>query len=246
MVDGRPVFSTAANAATRLDARFNNILMVESAGVSRYDALTLQLTRRFSHGLQFSINYTLSKATDDAPEGVLESLNLSDPTNRNLDKGYSTADQRHTFVTSLIFRPQFNFADKTLRSLFKHNQFGIIVTANSGERFNITSGVDLNGDGFSTSDRPAGIKRNAGKTPNQFNVDLRYSRFFNFAERHRLEFFAEFQNLFNTNSIVGYNNVLVATNAYGELISELPDFRAQNSSIAQESRQLQLGVKFIF
>ena len=65
--------------------------MVESGGVSQYDALTLQLTERFSRGLQFSANYTLSKATDDAPEqnmttGNIQGLVLSDPNNRALTK----------------------------------------------------------------------------------------------------------------------------------------------------------------
>jgi hypothetical protein len=247
LADGRPVFSTAISSATRLDPRFNNILMVESAGVSRYDALSLQLTQRFFRGLQFNANYTLSKAIDDAPDGNLEGLNLSDPTNRSLDKGNSTSDQRHTFVMSLVFQPKFNFSNKTLRYLFSNNQFGVIAVANSGERFNIVSGIDLNRDGISTSDRPIGIKRNEGKTPPQFNIDLRYSRFLNFTERYKLEVFGEFQNLFNINSIVQYNNVTVTTNPVtGELIGELPDFRARNQSTAQESRQFQLGVKFIF
>ena len=30
--------------------------------------MTLQLTKRYSRGIQFSLNYTLAKATDDAPE----------------------------------------------------------------------------------------------------------------------------------------------------------------------------------
>ena len=34
------------------------------------------------------------------------------------------------------------------RYLFNNNQFGIIATANSGERFNIISSLDLNRDGF--------------------------------------------------------------------------------------------------
>ena len=73
--------------------------MVESAGVSRYDAMTLQLTKRFSGGMQFSFNYTLSKATDDAPEQNLvatqfSNLVLSDPTNRARDHGDAQADQR--------------------------------------------------------------------------------------------------------------------------------------------------------
>ena len=210
------------------------------------------MTKRFSRGLQFSASYTLSKATDDAPEqnlttGNIQGLVLSDPTTRASDKGFSFADQRHTFVMSLVFQPKFNFANKTLRYIFNHNQFGVIATANSGERFNIITNIDLNRDGIRTSDRPVGIRRNAGKTPPQFNLDLRYSRFFNFNERLKFEAFGDFQNLFNVNSIVGFNNVMVMTNPNtGELIGELPDFRARNQSTAQESRQFQLGFKFIF
>ena len=126
--------------------------MVESAGVSEYNALTLQLTKRLSRGLQFSVNYTLSKAEDDAPEqnlttGNIQGLVLSDPFNRRLDKGHSFADQRHTFVMSLVARPKFNFQNKTLHYLLNNNQVGIIATANSGETFNIVSTSDINGDG---------------------------------------------------------------------------------------------------
>ncbi|CAN5421058.1 hypothetical protein BH18ACI1_BH18ACI1_20240 [soil metagenome] len=251
LADGRPVFSRLVNPFTRYDPRFNNILMVESAGVSEYNALTLQMTKRLSRGLQFSLNYTLSKAEDDAPEqnlttGNIQGLVLSDPYNRLLDKGNSFADQRHTFVMSLVARPKFNFQSKSLRFLFNNNQVGIIATANSGETFNIISTSDINGDGATISDRPIGIKRNSGKTPPQFNVDLRHSRFFNFTERFKLEVFGEFVNLFNINSIVGFNRVTVTTNTNGELVGELPDFKARNQSTSQDSRQFQLGCKFIF
>ncbi|MEP6569535.1 MAG: TonB-dependent receptor [Acidobacteriota bacterium] len=252
LADGRPVFSGLVNPSTRFDPRFNNILMVESAGVSEYNALTLQLTKRLSRGLQFSLNYTLSKATDDAPEqnlttGGIQGLILLDPLNRRVDKGNSFADQRHTFVMSLVARPKFNLNNKTLRYLFDNNQIGIIATANSGETFNIVSTSDINGDGATISDRPIGIKRNSGNTPNQYNADLRYSRFFNFTERYKLEVFGEFQNLFNINSIVQFNNVTVTTNATtGELVGGLPDFKKRNQSTSQDSRQFQLGIKFMF
>ncbi len=256
LADGRGVFTPTISAATRRDPRFNIIQMVESVGVSRYDAMTVQLTQRFSRGLQFSANYTLSQATDDAPEqntttGNIQGLVLSDPYNRRLDQGNSFADQRHTFVLSLVARPQFDLPNKRLRYLFNHNQLGIIATANSGERFNIVSNLDLNrdgifGTGITNSDRPVGIKRNSGTTPPQYNVDLRSSRFFNFTERYKLEVFGELQNLFNTNSIVQFNNVTVTTNANGELTGVLPDFRARNQSTSQDSRQFQLGIKFIF
>jgi len=251
LADGRPVFSRLINPATRFDPRFNNIFIAEASGVSEYNALTLQLTKRFSGGLQFSVNYTLSKATDDAPEqnlstGAFPNLMLSDPYNRRLDKGYSFADQRHTFVMSLVAQPHFNFQNKSLRYLLNLNQVGIIATTNSGETFNIVTS-DINNDGITGLDRPIGIKRNSGTTPPQFNVDLRCSRFFNLTERYKLEVFGEFVNLFNVNSIVQFNNVTVATNpTTGELIDGLPDFKARNQSTSQDSRQFQLGVKFIF
>lgn len=251
LADGRPVFNRAANSATRFDPRFNNIFIAEAAGVSQYNALTLQLTQRFTRGLQFSANYTLSKATDDAPEqnlatGNIQNLILTNPYNRRLDKGNSFADQRHTFVMSMVARPEFNFENRTLRFFFKDNQIGMFATANSGETFNIVSTSDINDDGVIGLDRPIGIKRNSGNTPPQFNVDLRYSRFINLTERYKLEVFGEFVNLFNINSIVQFTSVTVTTNANGELVGGLPDFKARNQSASQESRQFQLGFKFIF
>lgn len=253
LADGRPVFGSA-----KLDARFNQIQMAESAGVSQYDALTVQLNRRFSRGFQFNANYTLARSVDDAPEqnvtyaggigGVtVTSLVLSDPTNRSFDKGYSYGDQRHTFVMSLVARPTFNLRSRMLSRILSNNQVGIIANANSGERFSILSNRDLNGDGISSSDRPVGVKRNSETTPPQFNLDLRYSRFIKLTERYKLEVMGEVQNLFNVKSIIGYGNVVVPTSpTTGEIIGPIPDFNTLNSSFALESRQLQLGVKFLF
>ena len=241
----------------RVITQFQNILMVESAGISHYDAMTLQLTKRYSRGLQFSVNYTLSKATDDAPEQNLtngnnfQNLVLSDPTNRRLDRGRSFADQRHTFVMSLVAEPRWKLSNRMLHYLFNGNQIGLIATANSGETFNIVSTLDLNGDGIASSDRPVGIKRNSGTTPPQYDADLRYSRFFRFSDRYKLEVFGEFQNLFNTNSIVAFGDVTVTADpTTGRLIGELPDFesknRSANKSTAQDSRQFQIGIKLHF
>ena len=254
LADGRPVYEPS-DSKFRVDPRFGNIFIAESAGVSRYNALTLQLTQRFSRGIQFGASYTLSKATDDAPEqnlstGNFQNLQLTAPFNRSLDKGRSFADQRHTFVMSLAASPQFNIENRRLRYLFNNNQVGIIARANSGETFNIVSKSDLNNDGVTNGifnlDRPLGIRRNSETTPPQFNVDLRYSRFFNLSERYKFEILGEFINLFNINSIIAFTDVSVPTNADGELIGKLPDFKARNQSISQDSRQFQLGFKFIF
>jgi len=255
LADGRPLFGPPTlpidPCTKRVFPQFNSIEMAEAAGVSRYDAFNLQITQRFSRGVQFSLHYTLSKATDDAPEQNLTTNGdvwvLSDPSDRSRDKGYSLADQRHTFTMSFVARPRFKVGNKALGYILDNNQVGIIAAANSGERFNIVSGQDLNRDGFATSDRPVGVRRNLGKTPAQFDVDLRYSRIIPLAESYRLEAFAEFQNLFNTNSIIAFNNVTAPTNPItGEMIGSLPDFKARNQSTSRKSRQLQLGVRFFF
>jgi hypothetical protein len=122
-----------------------------------------------------------------------------------------------------------------------------LVTNGFAAEFGNTPGLIMNVVTPSGTNKiSGGIKRNSGTTPPQFNVDLRYSRFLNFTERYKLEVFGEFVNLFNTNSIVGFNNVTVTTNADGELVGGLPDFKARNQSTSQDSRQFQLGLKFIF
>ncbi|MBK8809118.1 MAG: hypothetical protein IPN69_00070 [Acidobacteria bacterium] len=119
------------------------------------------------------------------------------------------------------------------------------MTANSGERFNIIAVNDINLDGFTGSDNPVGIRRNSGVTPYQFNTDLRYSRFFNFNERLKLEAFGEFLNVFNINSKFQINSLTVTTDALGNLTQALPT--VQNRPVTSlDSRQFQVGFKFIF
>ncbi len=285
--DGRPIYGTftvntnppvppattnpnagvvsISGCTNRIFPQFQNILQVESVGNSNYNAATFQLAKRFSRGYQFNVNYTLSRSTDDAPEQNLvaaSSLALSDPSNREFDRGLSLADQTHTFIMSFVGRPQFNFENKGLKYVLNNNQFGIIATANNGETFNITSNLDLNRDGVLGNDRPVGIERNSGRTPRQFNVDLRYSRFIPITERFRLEFFAEAVNIFNINSIYQYNSTVLASNRNalpgvansfdtlvnpltGEIRGSLPNFRSL-SVTSLDSRQIQLGIKFNF
>ena len=123
------------------------------------------------------------------------------------------------------------------------NDAGALMQSNVGIAVS-----DINLDGFTGSDNPIGIGRNSGVTPKQFNVDLRYSRVFNFTERFKLEAFGEFVNVFNINSVFQFNALTVATTA-GAFTGTLPtlqDRRAANSITSLDSRQFQMGFKFLF
>ena len=51
------------------------------------------------------------------------------------------------------------------------------ANASSARPYNITTGTDLNGD-TSTNDRPAGVARNSGIGPSNYNVNLNFNKQF--------------------------------------------------------------------
>src|SRR5262249_22630165 len=55
LADGRPIYSTTASAATRLDPRFNLIQEVQSLGDSTFKSMTLGFNKRFTHGLSYNL-----------------------------------------------------------------------------------------------------------------------------------------------------------------------------------------------
>ena len=52
LADGRPIFSTAVTSATRVDPTFNHVDTFQSVGRGTYNALTVTMNKRMSHGFQ--------------------------------------------------------------------------------------------------------------------------------------------------------------------------------------------------
>jgi len=245
LADGRPIFSTAVTSATRVNQNFNHVDTFESIGKGTYNAFTVTVNKRMSHGFQAQASYTLAKGEDNAPltgTYVVGSGDdrLSDPTNIDRDKALVPFNQTHTFVLSALLAPK--VAGSGLgAALINHNQLGFIVQANSGLPFNIRANRDLNLDGVQ-NDRPIGIDRNTGRLGRVFNVDARYVRFIPFGTRLRTELFVEAKNIFNTQNVASVNRV-VAVDAAGNptvSLSALP----QLSGYLQ--RNIQAGLKLNF
>jgi Carboxypeptidase regulatory-like domain/TonB dependent receptor-like, beta-barrel len=244
--DGRPVFSTAVNAATRFDTAFDHVNMFKSIGEAKYNAFTATFTKRMKQGWQAQATYTLARGEDNAPltgTYVVGSGDdrVSDPTDLAREWGVTPFNQAHTFAVSTVVAPVVA-ADGFLGALANNNQLGLILQANSGLPFNIRSRTDLNQDGV-TNDRPDGLERNAGRLGRVVYLDLRYSRFVPFSDAQRLELFFEAKNLFNTQNVSAVTRD-VTTDATGILAAPLPSpFPPQS---AYDQRQMQLGVKFTF
>jgi hypothetical protein len=252
--DGRPIYNTAINAATRLDPRFNALFSTQSIAESTYKALTLQLARRYLRGIQWDLAYTLGKSEDNAP--ITSTLSVqgdtggrSDPASLDRDKGPNILDQRHTFVGSIVAEPQLPL-DGVAGAILNHNQFGIALLFASGIPVNLRSNRELNNDAIG-SDRPLDVTRNSYRLPARYNVDLRYSRLFPVAGTTKVEFLAEVKNLFNAEQWMSATSV-VATDALGNPAVTPPSPGAVERdaiftpSGGYEQRQLQLGFRVTF
>lgn len=83
-----------------------------SEGVSTYNALQVDLRRRFSHGLTLRGSYTFSKALDDGDSLNQTTANnapglVSNPLNLAADKGLATFDVRNIGVVNLLYELPF-------------------------------------------------------------------------------------------------------------------------------------------
>jgi hypothetical protein len=250
--DGRGVYSTAVNANTRRDPRFNRIRMVESVGESWYKAMTLQFGKRWNGSLQFDLNYTLASGEDTAPLGgavlsIQGDAVRSDPADLARDRGPNSLDVRHTFNGSIVALSNFNVANRTLHHIVNNNQVSLFLQMNSGTPIQISGNADLNADG-NGGDRPLFVTRNGLTRPARYNVDARFSRFFNLGYKAtRLEVQAEFKNLFNTEQVSGVQTTYAVNATTGAATVSLPaNSNALIPTSGYEQRKFQLGFKLFF
>ena len=252
LADGRPVYSTAVNAQTRFDPRYNVINQVESLGESTYKNFTAQLTGRNLYGMQFDFAYTLGKAVDNAPiTGVLSvqgDAGRTNPESLDFDKGPNVLDQRHTFTGSIVARPTIDGGNALTRAIVNGTVLGVAMQFSSGVPINLRANPgEINNDGIN-SDRPAGIARNSLNLPARKNVDLRLSRQVSVGGPRRIEAILEVKNLFNTVQWSSVTGTAIAVNtATGLPTGTVPTSGDQLIPTGgYEQRQLQLGFRFVF
>jgi hypothetical protein len=259
--DGRGVYSASVNASTRVDPRYNRIRLVEAVGDSWYKGLTLGLTKRWSSGIQYHLNYSVGKGEDTAPLGggtlaIQGDANRSDPMDLGRDKGPNQLDIRHTFNGSIVAISTVRRFGRTLNAILSDNQIALILLVNSGEPDGLAGNRDLNLDGFG-NDRPLFITRNNMHAPVRKNVDMRYSRFFQLPGKRRFELQAEAKNIFNSEQVSSISNTIpVDVDGY-PVDTATPPNRLPLESISlktsdyvannwREQRKFQLGFKFFF
>jgi hypothetical protein len=270
---GGQTYLTPIFTGARPNANFAQITEIRSNVYSKYHALVLQANRRLTDGLQFQINYTLSRAQDNGQSSVtFTSSNLPFNAFDQLgESSLSNFDRRQKFVASAVYNTDFAGLkdNKVGRAIFNGWTIAPILNAFSGQRntpsisgnitptafgfaSNTTPGSGVNGSGG--SNRFALLPRNSGKLPNIWYVDLRVSRSFGITEGTKLEILAEAFNLFNRTQVTGINSTIYSFSTSGcpagfaQCLSANAPFgsiTAADSTLFRE-RQVQLAVRFQF
>lgn len=126
-----------------------------SDGNSEYNALNIELKRRFANNFTFLASYTWSHSIDDSSD--LQTLLIAQNVRRfDLERANSLFDQRQRFVFSgvLASPTAWRGSDSLLKRFFSDFTIAPIIELSSGRPFNIITNVDQNNDQSSQTDRP--------------------------------------------------------------------------------------------
>jgi hypothetical protein len=247
---------------------FGDVSAQVSDGNSFYNALNLEMKKRFSSNIQFLATYTWSHSIDDSSD--LQTL-LKPQNNRNFraERSDSLFDQRHRFVFSGVMTAPDSWRSAGGFKRFMHG-FSIapILEMSSGRPFNILAVGDSNGDFQSTNERPSvradgtlcatgvdanclqgvfpadgNLPRNSGITHGYISLDTRITKRIDFGERVKLDLIAEGFNLFNRFNEAAGNPFYQVVNAFGQRSGR--KYFSQPTS-AFDPRQFQFGAKISF
>lgn len=255
---------------TSVISPFGDVNAQSSIGNSIYNALNVDLKKRFSGNTQFLASYTWSHSIDDSSD-LQTLLKPMDNRNLGLDRADSLFDQRHRFVFSgLVSSPaSWRHSDSGLRRFMADFTIAPIFEISSGRPFNILSAVDQNLDLQSSNERPSvttsgvlcvagptnplcpatlpedgSLGRNTGITHSYAALDMRLMRSIRFGERWRLDLIAEGFNLFNRFNEAAAAPFFTAVNDFNTRASNGRFYSRPTASY--DPRQFQFGVKLNF
>src|SRR6202035_409655 len=129
-----------------------------SNGNSLYNAFTLTVTKRFSHGIQLLSSWTYSHSIDDSTD-LSTLIAPQDNSFPRLDRGNSDFDQRHRWITSAVFQSPYHQSDSGFWKKFLANfTVAPVIEVASGRPYNVLIGSDPNLDFGTATNRPSFIK----------------------------------------------------------------------------------------
>lgn len=214
-------------------------------GNTLYHAGIVQVQRRLRRNFAVAGHYTWSKAIDDFTD-FNSDFSPMDQLCKRCERSLSAFHHAHRVVIHALYESPAQSA------LLRGWTVAPIFMANSWRPFNVLAGLDVNGDNYTTNDRPYPAGRNIGRGPNFYTWDMRLSRRFRLPrEAAALELIAEGFNLANRTNFRTVNNTVGAVP-----LSALPQpvraFRGPSATTplaytsAHDARQFQFAMKIFW
>jgi hypothetical protein len=219
------VYSTPIyTLANRIDARYGHINEIENGAKQWYDAMVLQLVKRFSNTFQGTIAYTWSHELDENQEAGNNNVFFSSgPMGLyngaySLDKGNGQLDQRHRFVGTFVARPKFMKSDSAFaRYVVNGWELTGLLTLASGRPYfetvsfssttNLPQAFTTTLNGLGGDNRVPWLPNNPLMLDPTYRFDTRLQK--NFPIREKMTFSLLFE-VFNLTNTVANTGVVTA------------------------------------
>jgi hypothetical protein len=239
---------------------------------SNYHSLQVGVNRRFSHGLQSQLSYTWSKCLDNASGtyGLEGGIPWSNPTNGSFDHGRCLFDRPQVFRLSGVYELPFkqNILTKGWQMsgglqvqsgspwnvTVGFDQAGTVVAGSERPNLVLPADTIMTGN-INQWANPAGftlpapgtlgnLQRDFLSGPGTVNVDYSVIKETQIKEQLRLQFRAEFFNLFNHANFALPNAAAFVQTPNGGGVTN-PTF-GKISATTTSSRQIQFALKLLF
>jgi hypothetical protein len=267
------LMGAGAAQAKRPYPQFNNVQLVSAAfGVNNYHAGAFTFEKRLSKGLTLLSSYTWSRNIGNLGEaaGFGADQQRQDYYNRKLDKGPSTIDVAHRFVTSSVYDLPWGkgrrwLTDGAVAQILGGWTIGSIATIQSGGPFTVTMQTNTT-NAFSSGALRANVLRN----PNLPEESRSVARWFDtgaFAAPAAYTFGNAGRGIVRADGRVNFNFAFSKAFRFqserflqfrGEFFNTFnhPDFAPPDSTMgspgfgsvnaATDPRSIQLGLRFVF
>jgi hypothetical protein len=262
----RPFPALSAGSPILPGNKLGNIFDYDSGGNSSYNALWVEANKRLSRGLQFNASYTWSKSIDynslNSPlnENGNRGVTVQNSYDIRNDRGLSDFDARHRFVINTLYELPFHgnravegWQLSAIVQAQSGNPLNIVtsktVTGLSGElRPNVTGPITIlrgvtqwfDGSGLTALDSFGSLGRNVVIGPTFNDTDFSVTKNTKITESTRVQFRAEFFDLFN-HANFGQPGRVVGSSNFGAITATR--FPTGDSG---SSRQIQFALKFMF
>jgi hypothetical protein len=216
---GRPigtVFNPVVNG-------IESIVNIESSVKTWYDALLVNVQKRYSNRFSLNASYAFSKSFNFSNDDQIPfQVGQLDPTRLDLEKGPVPNDERHRFTFAGVFDMKWGIQLSPIFTLASDVPFNIIlpdgttripgIQRNAGGRF-FRTGSELNAyinqfnTGLAVADQLPLVRDDLRFGDSFQSFDLRLSKAFRIREGMSIQGIAEVFNLFNVTNIRGVNNI---------------------------------------